>query len=241
MKQPKPLIRSNEEISIMIYPHMDIYDGQDLRLDSHVEQLLENEKNIIFQVTHLPSVRSLLKIGEEDIVTLNNYGALVEKAKKELTVKNLPVEILDFIYVTNYDQCASMLPNNIFPISSILTLNNSKNAFIYGGHSNKTQQRWSLVDNYETKIKELSDCTDEKFVAKQLEPLQQKIMDFDKNNVEALKEIKVKEEEFNQYLTDLGLKATYDGLVNNTHQNLQPEVTESQNNIKKPKKTAKLK
>jgi len=199
-----------QPISVYLYPNLDSYNDTTSELSLEQEGKHSDELDILHKFIGLKSVRDLFQIND-NIISISQYPQFVEEVKTDLKKNNLPESLLKNVFSINEDGYPNiyMLPNIDFPICSILSLKNAKNSSIYNG-SSVTQQRWNLLENYEQKAAELKDCTDKKFVQKSLEPFQKKIDEFDEKNKEMIKEVKSKEEMFNNHLEKLGLKKEFD-------------------------------
>lgn len=215
-----------EPVATLLYP-LDIYNDTTASLTIEQEQLLYDETEILKKFMAIDSVKKILQIKDSGIVPIGEFMNLLQQTQAEMKEKNIPVGIMDCVYSINDDghPRVYMLPNNIFPITSIMALKNAKNSCIYDGQSNRSQRRWELVDNYESKIAELKDCKDEVFIAKQLAPLEKAMLEFDKENKEIVEKIKQKELTFNNYVNSRGLKEEFEKFEE-TQKILNPTVEE---------------
>lgn len=207
----KVLYRDYAPINIMLAP-LDIYNDTTAVLSSDQEQRLDIERNILKKFNTLDSVKKLLNLDNDSIVTINQYSQLIDTVKNDMAKNNLPISLLNYVYSGNEDgdNIPYMLPNNVLPVVSILSLKNAKNSYVYGTRSPLPQERWNLVEQYDTKAAELKDCKDEDFVAKNLEPLQFKIVSFDKAHKEEMQIIKQNEKNFYDYVSEIGLKEEFE-------------------------------
>lgn len=226
-----------DPVATLLYP-IDIYNDTTASLTIEQEQLLYDETEKLNKFMSIGAVKKLLQIKEDGIVPIGEFMDLLKKIQNEMNEHNIPVGLVDCVYSLNDDghPRVYMLPNNLFPITSIMALKNAKNSCIHDNQSRASQKRWELVDDYETKIAELKGCKDQDFINKQLEPFEQKILDFDKSNREAVETIKKKELTFNTYVSSLGLTEEFEK-YENTQKLLNPSTVEEDQPKKKTTKS----